>query len=46
MAYYAHPRIQSRTEMHPYETPEIIATTIDQASEAYEVWVRGEVSGQ
>lgn len=31
-------------ELHPYETPEIIATPIDQASEAYEVWVRGEVS--
>jgi len=30
--------------MHPYETPEIIATPIDQASDAYEVWVRGAVS--
>ena len=31
-------------EMHPYETPEIVATPINHASEAYEVWVRAEVS--
>jgi periplasmic divalent cation tolerance protein len=31
-------------EMHPYETPEIVATPIVGASDAYEVWVRGAVS--
>lgn len=31
-------------ELHPYETPELTATPVDQASEAYEAWVRAEVS--
>jgi periplasmic divalent cation tolerance protein len=31
------------TELHPYDTPELIATPIVQASAAYEAWLRGEV---
>ena len=31
------------TELHPYDTPELIATPITHASAAYERWLRGEV---
>ncbi|QDT70819.1 Divalent-cation tolerance protein CutA [Planctomycetes bacterium MalM25] len=33
------------TELHPYETPELIATPIAHASAAYGAWVREEVRG-
>jgi periplasmic divalent cation tolerance protein len=32
------------TELHPYEVPEIIATGVEQALEAYAQWVADEVS--
>lgn len=31
-------------ELHPYDTPELIATRIERAAPAYEAWLRGEVS--
>lgn len=31
-------------ELHPYETPELVATPITQASAAYAAWVRNEVA--
>lgn len=32
-------------ELHPYDTPELIATPILKASAAYEKWLREEVAG-
>lgn len=32
-------------ELHPYDTPELIATPITAASAAYEAWLRAETSG-
>jgi len=31
-------------ELHPYDTPELIATPITQASPAYAAWLRAEVT--
>ncbi len=33
----------SMRELHPYETPEIVATAVSEVSEAYQRWVESEV---
>ncbi len=38
------PAIESLVaELHPYDTPELIASPITHASTAYEAWLRGQV---
>ena len=34
------------SELHPYETPELIATPIDRASSAYGAWIEEQTSGE
>lgn len=31
-------------ELHPYDTPELIATPIERASDAYEAWLREQIA--
>jgi len=33
-------------ELHPYETPELVATRVEHASAAYAAWVDGAVGGE